>query len=78
MENSLIQKLFKMFVSQATYAEMEKESRAWMIQCEKCKYENSVWELGGIRWKAAGKPKMYRLCANCGERGWHQLYKKTA
>ncbi len=77
MEHSFIQKLFKALLPQTTFADMEKESRVWMIQCEKCKYEKSIWEMGGVRWKAAGNPKKYRMCAICGERNWHTVYKKT-
>jgi len=76
MENSFIQKIFKAILPQTLYEDMEKESRAWMIQCEKCKSEKSYWEAGGIRWKAAGNPRMYRMCAVCGEKRWLRIYKK--
>ena len=30
------------------------ESRAWIARCESCGGERSIWDLGGIRWKASG------------------------
>lgn len=34
---------------------MEAESRSWMVQCPNCKYEQSYWDMGGIRWGALGR-----------------------
>lgn len=73
---SLTQKLVRMFVSETTFAAMEAESRSWLLKCSNCSHERSVWELGGIRYKAQGSPRLYRACPNCGQRNWHALYKK--
>lgn len=35
--------------------DMEAESRRWMVRCS-CGFERSLWDLGGIRWKAKGGP----------------------
>ena len=53
--NSL-QKLLVNLLPRSWAKDMEAQSRAWMIRCP-CGYEQSVWEAGGIRWKAAGTPK---------------------
>ncbi len=76
-EFSGMQKLIKMFVSNRTFAAMEIESRAWKVKCPNCNHEQSIWELGGIRYKAAGNKKLHRPCPNCGQRGWHTVYKKA-
>ena len=55
---------------------MKKESNSWKVQCPSCKYERSVWEMGGIRWKAAGNPKVLRECPNCRKTGMHLIYYK--
>ena len=55
---------------------MEAESRAWMVQCPHCGFERSVWETGGIRYKAAGTSRKYMRCPNCGKRGWNRIYFK--
>lgn len=74
-ELSGMQKFIRMFVSEATFAAMETESRAWKVKCGNCDHERSIWELGGIRYKAAGNKKLHRPCPNCGQRGWHSVYK---
>jgi hypothetical protein len=72
------QKFIRMFVSGNNFAAMEAESKTWMLKCPNCNHERSIWDLGGIRYKAAsaGK-KMYRACVKCGQRGWHTVFKKT-
>jgi hypothetical protein len=72
------QKLFKVILSQEKFEDAERESRLWMLQCSNCKYERSVWDMGGVRWKAAGNPRVYRLCPNCNQQNWHVMYKKNA
>ena len=54
-------------------ASMEAESREWMVRCDRCGNEQSVWDLGGIRWKASGNSKQFRTCPNCGEGSWHTV-----
>lgn len=64
------------FVPRSWAASMEAESREWMVRCGACGYERSVWDLGGIRWKAAGTSKQYRRCPSCGQRSWHTIYRR--
>jgi hypothetical protein len=52
---------------------LEAESRKWMMQCP-CGAETSIWDLGGVRYKAVGEPRHWRRCAKCGKRTWHRLY----
>jgi len=54
---------------------MEAESRAWMARCETCGNERSIWDLGGIRWKAAGNPRRRLKCPSCNRTTWHRLRK---
>ena len=44
---------------------IEHESRSWVSTCTKCGLVASVWEMGGIRWKAAGKPIVSLRCPSC-------------
>ncbi len=46
------------------------------MTCLKCNFEESIWEMGGIRWKAKGNSRNLRKCPNCHERTWHSTYKK--
>jgi hypothetical protein len=55
---------------------MEQQSRLWMYRCGECGYEISVWGAGGIRYKAAGRPRRYRRCDKCGQASWQEVSKK--
>ncbi len=54
---------------------MEKQSRLWTMRCPDCGAETSVWDAGGIRYLAAGRPRRLFRCPKCGPR-WHVVYKK--
>ena len=77
MENSSIQKFLIAILPKKLAADMEAESRSWMLRCSNCKYEQSVWEIGGVRWKAAGNPRIFRSCLNCGKTTWQMVYRKA-
>jgi hypothetical protein len=51
---------------------MERESRSWIARCP-CGHARSVWELGGIRWKAKGTPRRLMRCPACGNSSWHLI-----
>jgi ribosomal protein S27E len=55
-----------------------KESREWMLKCNNCGSEKSVWEHGGIRRQAAGNPTRRMLCAGCGMLSAHTTHRKSA
>ena len=71
-----LQKFFTKILPAAWAKDMQAESRQWMVRCT-CGYEQSVWELGGIRWKAKGNPKQLRRCPQCGQQTWHTITRKT-
>lgn len=57
---------------------IEAESRSWMVRCLNCESARSVWDMGGLRWKARGKPKNYILCGGCNQLGWHTISREAA
>ncbi|MEM7116829.1 MAG: hypothetical protein AAF614_30640 [Chloroflexota bacterium] len=58
-------------------ADVEAESRSWRLACS-CGHATSVWEIGGIRYKAASSGKRIRFtCKYCGQRRWHRMYYKA-
>ena len=69
---SFIQKLLIGVLPEASAKSMEAESREWMCTCP-CGHTRSVWDLGGIRWKAAGNPRRRLKCPNCGQWTWHVI-----
>ncbi len=73
---SWIQKFLVAILPASWAKSMEADSRIWFMKCPECDFEESYWDFGGIRWKAAGNSKNLRKCPNCGKRSWHLTYKK--
>ena len=76
MARSRTQRLVSGLVPSTWAASMETESRAWMVRCRSCGSERSIWELGGIRWKATGSKWTWGRCSTCGKRGWQKIYRR--
>lgn len=55
---------------------MEAESREWLVRCPACGHERSIWELGGVRYKARGTKWIFRRCPACHQVGWHLVYRE--
>ena len=73
---SSIQRFFTSLLPKKWAADMEAESRTWVVRCPSCGFERSIWDLGGIRWKAAGNPRRYLSCPQCGKAGWHTVERR--
>jgi hypothetical protein len=76
MAVSPIQQLITKVAPQSWAASMEAESRAWMVRCRSCGFERSIWDLGGIRWKAKGRKWTWGRCPHCRKRGWHVISRR--
>jgi hypothetical protein len=72
MTMSAVQKLFSALLPQRWMAAMEADSRLWMVRCS-CGFARSVWDLGGIRYKASGQSRWFMRCPQCGQRSWHTV-----
>ncbi len=59
--------------SEERRAEIEYQSSMWMVACP-CGWEQSVWDLGGVRYRAKGAKIQLRRCGACGRRELHQVY----
>lgn len=73
---TFIQQLLTRVLPHSWTEKMRAESLTWMLRCPNCGLERSVWETGGIRWKATGSPRRLMACSQCGQRTWHTLYRK--
>ena len=69
---SFFQKLFTTIFPPQWAQSMEADSRLWMVRCS-CGFARSVWDMGGIRWKAIGEPRWFMKCPECGKRSWHKV-----
>jgi uncharacterized OB-fold protein len=57
--------------------DMERESREWKVICPRCGRERSIWELGGIRYKARSRGKrMGMKCDACGRWRMHKVERR--
>ncbi len=71
-----VQKIITSMAPRKWAAEMEAESRSWLMRCDACGFEQSLWEAGGIRWKSAGNPSRLMKCPQCGKSSMQKLYRK--
>ena len=56
---------------------MEQESREWIVTCPSCSFEQSIWDLGGIRYGAWSKSaRVGVLCPSCGVRSMQSLERR--
>jgi predicted RNA-binding Zn-ribbon protein involved in translation (DUF1610 family) len=55
------------FMSPATKAKAQAETRLWVATCSNCHATTSLWELGGLRYKGSGRPVMRIKCPHCGQ-----------
>ncbi|MFZ4507172.1 MAG: hypothetical protein ACOYON_05680 [Fimbriimonas sp.] len=69
---SILQKFFLKILPKAIGEDMRRDSMRWIVKCQ-CGFGRSIWEMGGIRWKASGSPKTLLKCPECGERSWHSV-----
>ncbi|MBA4029485.1 MAG: hypothetical protein C0478_00990 [Planctomyces sp.] len=69
---SFVQSLAKRLFPASWMTAMEEESRTWAMRCP-CGVYTSIWEMGGIRYKASGQPHRYGRCRECGKTFWGQL-----
>jgi hypothetical protein len=74
MALSRFQQLISKIVPRSWASSMEAESRAWIVGCPACCFERSIWDLGGIRWKATGSKRILARCPNCGKVAWQNVY----
>ena len=60
-------------------AEIERESRQWIVTCPNCGHERSYWDIGGGRYKAASKGKKVGMrCSECGKRSMHPVERRVS
>lgn len=61
-----IQKFFMKILPKHWAEDLRAKSEHWKIRCTSCGFSRSIWEAGGIRWKAASKGKRtFVLCPGC-------------
>jgi len=65
---SALQRFFLAVLPQRWGESMKRDSKAWRFRCITCDFSRSVWDAGGIRWKAASRGKRTMIyCTVCGK-----------
>lgn len=54
----------------------EIESRLWIARCKHCGADNSIWDFGGLRYGASGRPTKLLKCPKCRRHGAHTFEKR--
>ncbi|MBU0486508.1 MAG: hypothetical protein KKA07_13290 [Bacteroidetes bacterium] len=54
------------------------ESMTWHFTCSSCGNTASIWEIGGVRYKASGKPLVSIKCPKCGRIAMQSIKKSDA
>ena len=68
------QDMLRRRTSPELFAAMERESRLWKAECPNCRADTPLWEMGGVRYRAAGEPKKRMRCPACGQTGWLRIH----
>ncbi len=55
------------------FPEAEVDSRRWTFVCTACGQRSDVWEAGGIRYRASGRPTSLVRCPKCRARTFSQI-----
>lgn len=74
MKLSFAQKIAKFFASASLFKKMMEDSKCYRFTCS-CGKESSIWDIGGIRYKAVGKPLSGIKCPHCKKFSMHKIYK---
>lgn len=61
---NLLQRIFTWLLGPG----VERESREWKYECSQCGHRESVWDMGGIRYKASGETSRIGPCPGCGRK----------
>lgn len=63
---TFIQKLVTTLLPASWSRAIRHESQRWLLRCPSCNTVRSVWEIGGIRFKATSTGKRVRVwCPHC-------------
>jgi len=74
MKLSTVQKVAKFFSSRSLFERMMEDSKRYRFTCS-CGKESSIWDIGGIRYKASGTPRTGVRCPHCGKFAMQKIYK---
>jgi hypothetical protein len=64
---TLVQRLVMAIAPKSWGRAIREESERWLLRCPECRQARSVWEAGGIRFKALSvRRQVWAYCPQCG------------
>jgi hypothetical protein len=69
------QKFVRFFMSAKSFEKAKTESMEWKFDCD-CGNTFSIWDIGGIRYKAKGNPSKLVKCPKCLKSAFRKCEKK--
>lgn len=76
---TIIQKFVVSFLPRRWSEAIRAESQSWLLRCSTCGVTRSIWDAGGIRYKASSRGKSAMVwCAHCGQLRMMAIERKTA
>jgi|AntRauTorckE6833_2_1112554.scaffolds.fasta_scaffold31464_2 RNase P subunit RPR2 len=74
----MLRKILQKILSDNQFQKIKESSKKWFSVCNKCGYSISVWDSGGIRFKAASKGKrVLGSCPDCKKIRIFKIVKKS-
>ena len=71
----ILRDLVLRLMPEAWVRDAERSSRLWLTKCTRCGATSNVWDLGGLRWRAAGRPLTLMRCTGCGKPAMQRISK---
>ncbi len=69
-------RFLKFILPAKAFAAVRAGTKQWLTECP-CGHRRDLWDSGGVRYKAAGEPRMLGSCPACGKATLHKIRKKT-
>src|SRR5687768_16763880 len=74
---SSIQRFFTAIFPESWARSMEADSRRWHIKCLECNFEESYWDMGGIRWRRPATRELIENVQNAASGRGTRVIKRT-
>jgi hypothetical protein len=69
-------RFLKWLLPAAGFEEVKSGTKRWLAECP-CGHKRDLWDSGGVRYLAAGKPRQLATCPACGKATWHRIRRKS-
>jgi len=70
-------RLLRFILPARAFAAVKSGTKEWLAECH-CGNRQDYWDIGGVRYKAAGEPRRLTYCPACKKSTMQRIRKKTA